>query len=150
MHVCVCGSCRCWTVVPVPTGQRGRKGCWACRRCSRINAPSGQPWKNRCVYKKINQVLFLIWLCLLLTCSRVELKRLCEIFTRMFADPHSKVWLHAAQVLDTQHSFTISHQTDSSFTHFDFILVPVICLSHHPSLYRILPKQSQGSVCYST
>lgn len=23
--------------------------------------------------------------------SRVELKRLCEIFTRMFADPHSKV-----------------------------------------------------------
>lgn len=27
----------------------------------------------------------------LLVCSRVELKRLCEIFTRMFADPHSKV-----------------------------------------------------------
>ena len=26
-----------------------------------------------------------------LPCSRVELKRLCEIFTRMFADPHSKV-----------------------------------------------------------
>ena len=25
--------------------------------------------------------------------SRVELKRLCEIFTRMFADPHSKVSL---------------------------------------------------------
>lgn len=25
--------------------------------------------------------------------SRVELKRLCEIFTRMFADPHSKVCL---------------------------------------------------------
>lgn len=25
------------------------------------------------------------------TLSRVELKRLCEIFTRMFADPHSKV-----------------------------------------------------------
>lgn len=23
--------------------------------------------------------------------SRVEMKRLCEIFTRMFADPHSKV-----------------------------------------------------------
>ncbi|KAF6737894.1 CLIP-associating protein 2, partial [Oryzias melastigma] len=31
------------------------------------------------------------------TLSRVELKRLCEIFTRMFADPHSKVWTHAAQ-----------------------------------------------------
>jgi len=27
------------------------------------------------------------------TLSRVELKRLCEIFTRMFADPHSKVSL---------------------------------------------------------
>uniref|UniRef100_A0A8C2AE37 Cytoplasmic linker associated protein 1 n=1 Tax=Cyprinus carpio TaxID=7962 RepID=A0A8C2AE37_CYPCA len=26
--------------------------------------------------------------------SRVELKRLCEIFTRMFADPHSKVTFH--------------------------------------------------------
>ncbi|EDL77004.1 rCG26071 [Rattus norvegicus] len=25
------------------------------------------------------------------TLSRVELKRLCEIFTRMFADPHGKV-----------------------------------------------------------
>uniref|UniRef100_A0A8D2LX87 Cytoplasmic linker associated protein 2 n=1 Tax=Varanus komodoensis TaxID=61221 RepID=A0A8D2LX87_VARKO len=28
------------------------------------------------------------------TLSRVELKRLCEIFTRMFADPHSKVWIY--------------------------------------------------------
>uniref|UniRef100_A0A8C1RNM8 Cytoplasmic linker associated protein 1 n=1 Tax=Cyprinus carpio TaxID=7962 RepID=A0A8C1RNM8_CYPCA len=34
--------------------------------------------------------------------SRVELKRLCEIFTRMFADPHSKVTFHHV------HSFTIS------------------------------------------
>uniref|UniRef100_A0A673I5H4 CLIP-associating protein 1-B-like n=1 Tax=Sinocyclocheilus rhinocerous TaxID=307959 RepID=A0A673I5H4_9TELE len=34
--------------------------------------------------------------------SRVELKRLCEIFTRMFADPHSKVTFHHL------HSFTVS------------------------------------------
>uniref|UniRef100_A0A8C0V584 Cytoplasmic linker associated protein 2 n=1 Tax=Cyanistes caeruleus TaxID=156563 RepID=A0A8C0V584_CYACU len=31
------------------------------------------------------------------TLSRVELKRLCEIFTRMFADPHSKVSVEAAE-----------------------------------------------------
>uniref|UniRef100_A0A672LGY9 TOG domain-containing protein n=1 Tax=Sinocyclocheilus grahami TaxID=75366 RepID=A0A672LGY9_SINGR len=32
------------------------------------------------------------------TLSRVELKRLCEIFTRMFADPHSKVPSHVLLV----------------------------------------------------
>lgn len=35
--------------------------------------------------------------------SRVELKRLCEIFTRMFADPHSKVRA-AARLHDPPHS----------------------------------------------
>uniref|UniRef100_A0A4W3I1N3 Cytoplasmic linker associated protein 1 n=1 Tax=Callorhinchus milii TaxID=7868 RepID=A0A4W3I1N3_CALMI len=33
------------------------------------------------------------------TLSRVELKRLCEIFTRMFADPHSKVTSSSALLL---------------------------------------------------
>lgn len=35
-------------------------------------------------------LLYSPW-CRFVPCSRVELKRLCEIFTRMFADPHSKV-----------------------------------------------------------
>ncbi|KAM6974735.1 CLIP-associating protein 2 isoform 21-T21 [Tautogolabrus adspersus] len=50
------------------------------------------------------------------TLSRVELKRLCEIFTRMFADPHSKVWLHADQVfsmfLETLVDFILVHKED--------------------------------------
>lgn len=41
--------------------------------------------------KVSNTSLQLINLVLCLIDSRVELKRLCEIFTRMFADPHSKV-----------------------------------------------------------
>lgn len=46
-------------------------------------------------------------LTLFLICSRVELKRLCEIFTRMFADPHSKVWVHVEQVLTQRHTALI-------------------------------------------
>ncbi|XP_033182220.1 CLIP-associating protein 1-B-like isoform X10 [Anabas testudineus] len=41
--------------------------------------------------------------------SRVELKRLCEIFTRMFADPHSKVF---SMFLETLVDFIILHRED--------------------------------------
>ncbi|XP_028356968.1 CLIP-associating protein 1 isoform X1 [Physeter macrocephalus] len=43
------------------------------------------------------------------TLSRVELKRLCEIFTRMFADPHSKVF---SMFLETLVDFIIIHKGD--------------------------------------
>ncbi|XP_078544437.1 CLIP-associating protein 2 isoform X9 [Lissotriton helveticus] len=43
------------------------------------------------------------------TLSRVELKRLCEIFTRMFADPHSKVF---SMFLETLVDFIIVHKED--------------------------------------
>ncbi|XP_055362373.1 CLIP-associating protein 1-A-like isoform X4 [Betta splendens] len=41
--------------------------------------------------------------------SRVELKRLCEIFTRMFADPHSKVF---SMFLETLVDFITLHRDD--------------------------------------
>ncbi|KAK5847457.1 hypothetical protein PBY51_016581 [Eleginops maclovinus] len=41
--------------------------------------------------------------------SRVELKRLCEIFTRMFADPHSKVF---SMFLETLVDFVLLHRDD--------------------------------------
>ncbi|XP_073773260.1 CLIP-associating protein 1-B isoform X16 [Danio rerio] len=41
--------------------------------------------------------------------SRVELKRLCEIFTRMFADPHSKVF---SMFLETLLDFISLHRED--------------------------------------
>ncbi|XP_035984159.1 CLIP-associating protein 1-A isoform X10 [Fundulus heteroclitus] len=43
------------------------------------------------------------------TLSRVELKRLCEIFTRMFADPHSKVF---SMFLETLVDFIVLHRDD--------------------------------------
>ncbi|XP_034561341.1 CLIP-associating protein 2 isoform X27 [Notolabrus celidotus] len=43
------------------------------------------------------------------TLSRVELKRLCEIFTRMFADPHSKVF---SMFLETLVDFIVVHKED--------------------------------------
>ncbi|XP_064419989.1 CLIP-associating protein 1a isoform X3 [Latimeria chalumnae] len=43
------------------------------------------------------------------TLSRVELKRLCEIFTRMFADPHGKVF---SMFLETLVDFIIIHKDD--------------------------------------
>ncbi|KAM3585425.1 uncharacterized protein V6R79_017639 [Siganus canaliculatus] len=43
------------------------------------------------------------------TLSRVELKRLCEIFTRMFADPHSKVF---SMFLETLVDFVTLHRED--------------------------------------
>ncbi|KAM9101956.1 CLIP-associating protein 2 isoform 4-T4 [Sarcophilus harrisii] len=43
------------------------------------------------------------------TLSRVELKRLCEIFTRMFADPHSKVF---SMFLETLVDFLQVHKDD--------------------------------------
>ncbi|XP_049331425.1 CLIP-associating protein 2 isoform X40 [Astyanax mexicanus] len=43
------------------------------------------------------------------TLSRVELKRLCEIFTRMFADPHSKVF---SMFLETLVDFIMVHKED--------------------------------------
>uniref|UniRef100_A0AAY4CQU4 TOG domain-containing protein n=1 Tax=Denticeps clupeoides TaxID=299321 RepID=A0AAY4CQU4_9TELE len=42
--------------------------------------------------------------------SRVELKRLCEIFTRMFADPHSKVVF--SMFLETLVDFITLHRED--------------------------------------
>ncbi|XP_028255479.1 CLIP-associating protein 1-like isoform X9 [Parambassis ranga] len=44
------------------------------------------------------------------TLSRVELKRLCEIFTRMFADPHSKRVF--SMFLETLVDFIILHRDD--------------------------------------
>ncbi|XP_034160129.2 CLIP-associating protein 1a isoform X24 [Pangasianodon hypophthalmus] len=41
--------------------------------------------------------------------SRVEMKRLCEIFTRMFADPHSKVF---SMFLETLVDFITVHKED--------------------------------------
>uniref|UniRef100_A0A8C8JEV1 TOG domain-containing protein n=1 Tax=Oncorhynchus tshawytscha TaxID=74940 RepID=A0A8C8JEV1_ONCTS len=41
--------------------------------------------------------------------SRVELKRLCEIFSRMFADPHSKVF---SMFLETLLDFILVHRED--------------------------------------
>uniref|UniRef100_A0A674DSJ8 Cytoplasmic linker associated protein 2 n=1 Tax=Salmo trutta TaxID=8032 RepID=A0A674DSJ8_SALTR len=43
------------------------------------------------------------------TLSRVELKRLCEIFTRMFADPHSKVF---SMFLETLVDFVLVHREE--------------------------------------
>uniref|UniRef100_A0A8C4LFH7 Cytoplasmic linker associated protein 2 n=1 Tax=Equus asinus asinus TaxID=83772 RepID=A0A8C4LFH7_EQUAS len=43
------------------------------------------------------------------TLSRVELKRLCEIFTRMFADPHGKVF---SMFLETLVDFIQVHKDD--------------------------------------
>ncbi|NXT64292.1 CLAP2 protein, partial [Chaetops frenatus] len=45
------------------------------------------------------------------TLSRVELKRLCEIFTRMFADPHSKVCVFS-MFLETLVDFIQVHKED--------------------------------------
>ncbi|XP_041856690.1 CLIP-associating protein 1a isoform X22 [Melanotaenia boesemani] len=42
--------------------------------------------------------------------SRVELKRLCEIFTRMFADPHSKRVF--SMFLETLVEFVLAHRED--------------------------------------
>ncbi|XP_039537003.1 CLIP-associating protein 2 isoform X35 [Pimephales promelas] len=44
------------------------------------------------------------------TLSRVELKRLCEIFTRMFADPHSKRVF--SMFLETLVDFIVVHKED--------------------------------------
>nr|XP_043908401.1 CLIP-associating protein 2 isoform X19 [Solea senegalensis] len=44
------------------------------------------------------------------TLSRVELKRLCEIFTRMFADPHSKRVF--SMFLETLVDFVVVHKDD--------------------------------------
>uniref|UniRef100_A0A671MA38 CLIP-associating protein 1-like n=1 Tax=Sinocyclocheilus anshuiensis TaxID=1608454 RepID=A0A671MA38_9TELE len=43
--------------------------------------------------------------------SRVELKRLCEIFTRMFADPHSKVF---SMFLETLVDFITLHRENNN------------------------------------
>uniref|UniRef100_A0A4W5QQI4 Cytoplasmic linker associated protein 2 n=1 Tax=Hucho hucho TaxID=62062 RepID=A0A4W5QQI4_9TELE len=58
------------------------------------------------------------------TLSRVELKRLCEIFTRMFADPHSKVWMHVYGTAESGIS-SASFKVFSMFleTLVDFVLV---------------------------
>lgn len=79
------------------TGQKERRGCLDFRPCSRTSAPSGQPQTRPSVFRLFG-LFSLISLGVSLIHSRVELKRLCEIFTRMFADPHSKVGVHADQV----------------------------------------------------
>lgn len=52
---------------------------------------------------------------LLLLCSRVELKRLCEIFTRMFADPHSKVCVHVTRIRTHRHAHSWASYIESFF-----------------------------------
>lgn len=55
--------------------------------CSSIRSSARQTWEPWL----LDKWHVLINLFPVLSVSRVELKRLCEIFTRMFADPHSKV-----------------------------------------------------------
>lgn len=136
---------RCWTAVPVPTGQRGRRGCWACRRCSRTNAPSGQPQNEWIRFSEeeidcgFSSNCVCCWSAVgwswrgCVKSSPGCLRTLTVRYECMQPKYSHK---------DTQHSFTISFHMDSLFTHFDLIL------SHHPSLYRILPKQSQGSLFF--
>ncbi|KAJ3584572.1 hypothetical protein NHX12_015067, partial [Muraenolepis orangiensis] len=63
------------------------------------------------------------------TLSRVELKRLCEIFTRMFADPHSKVF---SMFLETLVDFVGLHHDDLQ----DWLFV---------LLTQLLKKMGQGA-----
>uniref|UniRef100_A0A8C9WQG0 Cytoplasmic linker associated protein 2 n=1 Tax=Scleropages formosus TaxID=113540 RepID=A0A8C9WQG0_SCLFO len=52
------------------------------------------------------------------TLSRVELKRLCEIFTRMFADPHSKVRAALCEDVLLEHDvFSMFLETLVDFVH---------------------------------
>uniref|UniRef100_A0A674BQP3 Cytoplasmic linker associated protein 1a n=1 Tax=Salmo trutta TaxID=8032 RepID=A0A674BQP3_SALTR len=55
--------------------------------------------------------------------SRVELKRLCEIFTRMFADPHSKVGDRMFSCLNSKCVFLFSVFSMFLETLVDFVLV---------------------------
>lgn len=71
----------------------------------------------------------------LLLCSRVELKRLCEIFTRMFADPHSKVWVHVSHTRTHGHA----HSWTSSFHIESFFIKPP-----HPIAFP--PKKKHPSL----
>ena len=76
----------------------------------------------------------------MLICSRVELKRLCEIFTRMFADPHSKVWLHAAKVLTTRNT-AIFHNTIS----YTFVMHP-LWFSFYPTTSLTVPDSAKAKL----
>uniref|UniRef100_A0A2K5S3L5 Cytoplasmic linker associated protein 1 n=1 Tax=Cebus imitator TaxID=2715852 RepID=A0A2K5S3L5_CEBIM len=62
------------------------------------------------------------------TLSRVELKRLCEIFTRMFADPHSKIADSEAECEDKEGNLFPSEVCCTVFSMFletlvDFIII---------------------------
>uniref|UniRef100_A0A2K5JK73 TOG domain-containing protein n=1 Tax=Colobus angolensis palliatus TaxID=336983 RepID=A0A2K5JK73_COLAP len=62
------------------------------------------------------------------TLSRVELKRLCEIFTRMFADPHSKIADSEAECEDKEGNLFPSEVSCTVFSMFletlvDFIII---------------------------
>lgn len=102
----------------LPTADRGRgRGPQSLRQFQLVREERGADWPTKPteesadtqVSGELNVTFFNMYCDLdgiigvfvfLFYSSRVELKRLCEIFTRMFADPHSKVYvLHTAALL---------------------------------------------------
>ncbi|KAA8588423.1 hypothetical protein FQN60_001617, partial [Etheostoma spectabile] len=65
---------------------------------------------------------------------RVELKRLCEIFTRMFADPHSKLFLRESFPFDQQFNILMRFIVDQTQT--PNLKVKVAILKYIESLAR--------------
>ncbi|KAL4629389.1 CLIP-associating protein 2 [Arapaima gigas] len=64
------------------------------------------------------------------TLSRVELKRLCEIFTRMFADPHSKLEAGRAHLAGRAYGSAESGISSASFKVFSMFLETLVDFVH--------------------